>query len=131
MENNLHKGATGKLFELARENRKKETKAEKMLWDELRNRKFNGFKFRRQHPLADYIADFYCHEMGLVVELDGYQHLEKEHKEYDRVRTMHLNDLDITVIRFTNNDVIYDMEGVLGMVAKHLYPSPSPQRRRE
>ncbi len=131
MKNELHKGATGKLFELARANRKNPTQAEKMLWDELRNRKLNGFKFRRQHPISNYIADFYCHELALVLELDGHQHQEKDQKEYDKVRTMNLNDLNIKVIRFKNEDVLYDLEGVLELVAKHLYPSPSPSKRRE
>lgn len=127
MENDLHKGANGKLIELARSNRKKETEAERRLWNELRNRKFKGLKFRRQHPLSNYIVDFYCHEYSLAIELDGTQHQQIEQALYDKERTEVLNSLGIKVIRFTNNDVLYDTEGVLGMVANHLNPSPSPQ----
>lgn len=125
-EKDLHQGANGKLFELARENRKKETRAEKKLWDELRNRKLNGLKFRRQHPLALYIADFYCHEHKLVIEIDGRQHQEAEQKEYDTQRTIELEERGIGVLRFSNEDIEYDIKGVLEMILSHLNPNPSP-----
>lgn len=71
---NLHKGATGKLYEYGRELRRTSTKAEKILWEHLRDKRMNGLKFRRQPPLDKYIADFYCHEKKLVIELDGSVH---------------------------------------------------------
>ena len=64
---NLHKAADGKLYEYARDLRKNETSAEDLLWRNLRNRKLNGFKFRRQHPLDKFIVDFYCHEKKLAI----------------------------------------------------------------
>jgi len=104
-DDNLHKGAIGKLFEYSRELRQVSTEAEKLLWAELRNRKLNGLKFRRQHPIDKYIVDFYCHEKKLVIELDGSIHDKKENKEYDQARTIELGGLKIKVIRFRNDEV--------------------------
>ena len=78
---NLHKEAIGKLYQYGRELRQESTEVEKLLWTELRNRKLNGLKFRRQHPLDKFIVDFYCNEKKLVVELDGGVHDEKINKE--------------------------------------------------
>ncbi|MEJ0106852.1 MAG: endonuclease domain-containing protein [Bacteroidota bacterium] len=94
---NLHKGAIGKLYEYSRELRQVSTEAEKLLWAELRNRKLNGLKFRRQHPIDKYIADFYCHEKKIVIEVDGVVHDKKENKEYDQARTIELDKLKINV----------------------------------
>ncbi|MBS1576389.1 MAG: endonuclease domain-containing protein [Bacteroidetes bacterium] len=110
---NLHKGAIGKLFEYSRELRQVSTEAEKLLWSELRNRKLNGLKFRRQHPVDKYVADFYCHEKRLVIELDGVVHDKKENKEYDQARTIELAGLKINVLRFRNDEVENDIEKVL------------------
>ena len=71
MEDHLHKGANPELFHFARLNRQVQTEAEAILWKCLRNRNLRGFKFRRQHPIADFIADFFCLECNLVVELTG------------------------------------------------------------
>ena len=93
------------MFEYSRELRQVSTEAEKLLWAELRNRKLNGLKFRRQHPIDKYIVDFYCHEKKLVIELDGSIHDKKENKEYDQARTIELGGLKIKVIRFRNDEV--------------------------
>jgi len=74
------------IIDLARELRKTETSAEKLLWEMLRDRKLLGLKFRRQHPIGRYIADFFCHEIGLVIELDGAIHENMDQKEYDAIR---------------------------------------------
>lgn len=110
---NLHKGAVGKLYEYGRELRQSTTEAEKILWEHLRNRKLKGLKFRRQHPIDKFVADFYCHEKNLIIELDGGVHDVKENKEYDANRTFMLNEIDITVIRFRNEEVINEIEEVL------------------
>jgi len=110
---NLHKEAIGKLYQYGRELRQESTEAEKLLWEELRNRKFNGLKFRRQHPLDKFIVDFYCNEKKIVLELDGGVHNEKINKEYDEARTAMLAGLNIIVLRFKNEEVINDMQGVL------------------
>jgi very-short-patch-repair endonuclease len=114
---NLHKEAIGKLYQYARELRQESTAAEKLLWAELRNRKLNGLKFRRQHPIDKFIADFYCNEKKLVVELDGGVHAEKINEEYDEARTAMLTGLNIIVLRFKNEDVINDIKDVLKKIS--------------
>jgi very-short-patch-repair endonuclease len=113
---NLHKGSIGKLFEYARDLRKNETSAEDLLWRNLRNRRLDGLKFRRQHPLDKFIADFYCHEKRLVIEVDGSVHDSRDAKEGDDGRTFELKELGITVIRFRNEEVLNDMSLVLKMI---------------
>ena len=110
---NLHKAATGKLYQYGRELRQESTEAEKLLWAELRNRKLNGWKFRRQHPLDKFIVDFYCNEKKLVVELDGSVHSEKINKEYDEARTAMLSALNVIVLRFKNEEVVNDIKETL------------------
>ena len=96
--------------ELARQLRKSETKAEKKLWSELRGKQLEGIKFRRQEPLGDYIVDFVTFESDLVIEVDGGQHLENE---ADEKRDDWLSDQGFTVMRFWNNQVLGNTEGVL------------------
>src|SRR6187397_2582670 len=110
---NLHKEAIGKLYQYGRDLRQESTEAEKLLWAELRNRKLNGLKFRRQHPLDKFIVDFYCNEKKLVVELDGSIHDEKINREYDEARTAMLAGLNIYVLRLKNEEVINDIRNVL------------------
>jgi len=114
---NLHKEAIGKLYQYGRELRQELTVAEKLLWAELRNRKLNGLKFRRQHPLDKFIVDFYCNEKKLVVELDGGVHDEKINKEYDEARSVMLAGLNIVVLRFKNEEVINDVLNVLKKIS--------------
>ncbi|OGI60568.1 hypothetical protein A2641_03480 [Candidatus Nomurabacteria bacterium RIFCSPHIGHO2_01_FULL_37_25] len=101
----------------ARYLRHKETKAEKMLWRELRNRKL-GIKFRRQHPLEKFILDFYAPEIKLCVELDGSSH--KENLEYDKLRTEYLKSNEIRTIRFWNREVETNLENVLEKIKKEI-----------
>ena len=114
---NLHKEAIGKLYQYGRELRKESTEAEKLLWAELRNRKLNGLKFRRQHPLDKFSVDFYCNEKKLVVELDGNIHDKAINKEYDEARTAMLSGLNVVVLRFKNEDVINNMKDVLKKIS--------------
>jgi len=114
---NLHEGALGKLYQYGRELRQESTEAEKLLWAELRNRKLNGLKFRRQHPLDKFIVDFYCNERKLVIELDGSVHDKKINKEYDDARTAMLAGLNIIVLRFKNEDVTSNLKGVIGKIS--------------
>ena len=90
--------------------RKELTLAEAKLWSRIRNDQL-GVNFRRQHAIGNYIPDFVCIEKKLIVELDGSQHLEQE--EYDDERTKYLNSLGYKVIRFWNNDVMKNMDGVI------------------
>ena len=92
------------------------TNAEQLLWNEIRAHRFGGLKFRRQVPLGPYIADFLCVEKKLIIELDGKSHEGK--KSYDERRTKYLEECDLRVLRFTNDDVEGDMEGVLQRIAE-------------
>ncbi len=94
--------------------RKHQTEAEKRLWYHLRNRGMKGCKFRRQHPIGAFVADFVCIERGLVVEVDGGQH-NTEIAE-DNKRTAYLESKGFRVVRFWNNDVLNDTGSVLGVI---------------
>ena len=92
----------------ARRLRRDQTDAEKAIWRMLRNRQFAALKFRRQHPIGRYFVDFYCHEKRLVIEIDGGQHSVAR----DRERTEYLDARRLTVLRFWNNEVLANPEGV-------------------
>ena len=109
---NMYYGADISTRMKAKKLRKEMTESEILLWECLRNRK-TGFKFRRQHPIGIYIADFYCHELKLVVEVDGEIHNARDQIEWDNYRTMNMHLMNITVIRFSNEDVQNHMEKVL------------------
>ena len=105
----------------ARQLRKNQTEAEKLLWNVLRGRKFHGYKFRRQHPVSGlYILDFYCFEKMLAIELDGMHHQEEGQKQLDEERTNVLRMLGIKVVRFTNEQVINQTEEVLKKILEAL-----------
>ena len=99
-----------------RDLRVKQTEAEKILWQKLRNRQINGFKFFRQCSIGKYIADFYCSELRLVIELDGSQHYEENSLEYDNIREEFMKSLDIKTIRFRNLDVFKSLDEVMERV---------------
>ncbi|MBN4062283.1 MAG: hypothetical protein COA57_12145 [Flavobacteriales bacterium] len=105
-------GASTKAYKTARDLRKSQTKAEKMLWHILRNRNIGNHKFRRQHPIGPFFADFYCHEALLVIEVDGDIHELKEVKEYDAERQEYIEGLGLTVLRFTNEEVLEEPDRV-------------------
>jgi len=93
--------------------RKNLTPAEAVLWRCLKGKKLDGRKFRRQHSIGKYIADFYCPSENLGVELDGKDHFTIEGSEYDLKRDEYMNSLGINVLRFENRDVYYSLEAVL------------------
>ena len=103
----------------ARENRKKQTPAELLLWEYLRQEQM-GVDFRCQHIIYDYIVDFVCLDKALVVEVDGAYHAEREQAEDDEVRTAHLEQIGFRVIRFKNEDVLYNIDSVLGKIRDEL-----------
>jgi len=115
----LYAGASAEVFNLAHILRRSMTPAEKFLWQYIRNNKL-GVKFRRQHPLYFYIADFYCHELKLVIELDGGIHFLPENKERDEGRTAELDRFDIKVIRFKNEEVFESLSLVLGKITEKI-----------
>ncbi len=99
------------LINKARQNRKNPTPAENKLWcDVLQGKRFAGLKFTRQKPIDDYIVDFYCAELMLAIEVDGDTHATRQ--QYDQLRTQRLKRLGVEVIRYTNSDVLNDLEGV-------------------
>lgn len=100
----MHYGASTVIFRRAEELRKFPTHAELIIWGYLAGNRL-GVKFRRQHPLANYIADFYCHSLRLVIEIDGSIHNKQEVKINDNERQAHIESLGLTVIRFTNDEV--------------------------
>jgi very-short-patch-repair endonuclease len=112
-DNPLFLGSSGKTFSNAKELRKSMTQAEVLLWNILRNKKLKGLKFRHQHPIAGYIADFYCHEIKLIIELDGGIHQLSDYKEHDEGRTFELEALGIKIIRFKNDEVLDNIEEAL------------------
>ena len=102
------------LVELARKLRHDMTPAEQILWRELRGRRFQGWKFRRQHVVGPYIADFYCPQIQLLIELDGKTHIGNE--EHDGERQEVLEGMGNTVLRFLNPDVYDEKEAVLELI---------------
>ena len=112
-DDSMWKGAKPETFNKAKVLRNKMTKAEDIMWNNLRTKKLNNYKFRRQHPVLNYIADFYCHELRLIIEIDGGYHNNIKQAEYDQKRTDILNLNGIKVIRFTNDEVINDSHLVL------------------
>lgn len=101
------------LLEFAKSMRHSTTDAENLMWQLLRAKRFMNLKFRRQHVIASFIVDFYCHELGLVIELDGSQHGMDDAIEYDAERTKFLEALGLTVVRYWNSDVLGRVDVVL------------------
>jgi very-short-patch-repair endonuclease len=104
MSNSLHRKTGEMNFENAKRMRKDPTHEEYVMWEEVRNRKLLNHKFRRQHPLNKYIADFYCYELAPVIELDGKYHEEEEAIEKEKKRTEDLKGLGVTVYRISNEE---------------------------
>lgn len=112
-DDGMWKGAPSTSFKKANLFRGNETDAEKILWEKLRNNNLGGFKFRRQHPISLYIADFYCHKLKLIIEVDGEYHYTKEQIPKDEERTEILEFNGIRVIRFSNDEILLNIENVL------------------
>lgn len=120
IERNMFYGAGKNIFEKANALRKRMTLPEKIIWDELKNRRITKVKFRRQHPVDIFIVDFYCHEIKLAIEIDGEVHQDEDVKEYDDGRTHDIEKLGITVLRFTNTDVINQRSKVISAIKKSI-----------
>ncbi len=121
-----------KLKKLARKLRNDSTKSEIRLWEQLKRKQFFGYDFHRQKPLLNYIADFYCYELKLVIELDGYSHQFEEVVEKDELKQKELENIGLTVLRFDDSEVMEDMNNVLreleGYVVEFEKHTPSPSR---
>ncbi len=111
--------------------RNEATPAERQLWKYLSKRQVCGYKFSRQMPVGPYYADFLCRELGLIIEIDGYSH--ETQQSNDVRRTHDLVDHGYRVIRFTNDDVLSNVEGVIRQIELTIatMPTPNPSRKRE
>ncbi|MGD0780544.1 MAG: endonuclease domain-containing protein [Dehalococcoidales bacterium] len=111
------------LKELSKNLRDNLTEAERCLWTRLRL-KHLGYVFYRQKPIGDYIVDFYCPKAKLVVEVDGGQHFKKDTASNDRVRNQYLQNLGLTVLRFSNAEVLKNTDNITKMIYKRITSSP-------
>jgi len=111
-------GAKPAIFEKAKMLRKNMTKHEVILWGALKGNKLLGLRFKAQHPIDKFIADFYCHKVSLVVEIDGNNHLMKDQAEYDQGRTYEMESLGLSVIRLTNDEIDSDLKEVVRKLKK-------------
>ena len=100
----------------ARQLRKNSTVPERLLWSRLRGRNLAGLKFRRQHPIGDFVVDFYCHEHHLAIELDGESHADRG--EADRRRQEIIERLGVRVVRYGNDDILKDLDTVLEQILR-------------
>ena len=109
-----------KLKELARRLRNDSTLGEVLLWRELNNKQMYGYDFHRQKPLLNYIVNFYCYELDLVIEVDGQYHNHEEKYQADILRDKELESHDLTILRFTEQEVRKDMVNVLRTIEHHI-----------
>jgi len=115
-----------RLTHLAKNLRKRSTDAELLLWSRVRAGRFESLRFRRQHPIGQHIVDFVCLEKKLVIELDGGQHNLPDNIQKDKQRDAWLEKEGYTVVRFWDNEVIMNTNGVLEVIRERLYRAPSP-----
>jgi very-short-patch-repair endonuclease len=106
------------IFEKAKALRNNMTNAELLLWEKLKGKQMLGLRFRPQHPIDIFIADFYCHPIKLVIEVDGGIHKTEDQKEYDIGRTAELSYWEIKVIRFTNEEIENDIKQVIKKIER-------------
>jgi very-short-patch-repair endonuclease len=118
-------------LDFARKLRKNQTDAEKLLWSILRSRQLLSLKFRRQQPVGPYILDFYCHDYKLCIELDGGQHYTTKGQQNDKDRVAFLAQRGIHVLRFSNLDVLKNLEAVLLRIIEEVTSLTPPLSRRE
>ena len=120
-----------KLKPLSSNLRSNMTDAEKLIWSKIRRKQLNDVQFYRQKNIDHYIIDFYCPEAKLIIEIDGGQHYEKEGMRKDRKRDDYLKRLDLTILRFSDIDVLKNINGVLERINEHLKNLPQPLFRKE
>jgi very-short-patch-repair endonuclease len=126
-QENFYYGASQELIDRARGLRHNMTDAERVLWNILRRKQLNGYRFRRQHPIARFIVDFLCFKAKLIIELDGGVHQNPEQKEYDENRTHDLEELGFRVVRFQNEEVLFSPQEVINTIEKLISESPDCQ----
>ncbi|MDO4249264.1 MAG: endonuclease domain-containing protein [Neisseria sp.] len=127
MQNKLFANRNPVLQERAKNLRSNMSEAETRLWHHLRAGRLNGYKFRRQQPMGNYIVDFVCVTPKLIVEADGGQHAEQA--GYDAERTVYLNSLGFTVLRFWNDEILRQTEDVLAEILRALQTLERPSEK--
>jgi len=110
------------LVSLSRNLRKRQTDAENLLWRHLRGKQLEGFRFRRQHPIGRYIADFVCLEKRLILEIDGGQHAIEKEKDIERDNWLKAE--GYSTLRFWNNEVLSNLEGVFETIRLNILSNP-------
>jgi very-short-patch-repair endonuclease len=115
-----------RLIKLAREFRKEATYTENLLWQALRKHKQAGLKFRRQHPIIGFVADLYCAEHKLIIEIDGDVHEDESVAEHDKKRQAALEQAGYRVIRFTTSEVTLNIDGVISRILIACGKNPLP-----
>ena len=122
------------LKQISRTLRKNMTKEEIILWSRIRRKQIKEAQFYRQKPIGNFIADFYCPKAKLIIEIDGSQHYEKEGIEKDKIRDEYFESLGLKVLRFTNLDVLRNLNGVLERIYENIpdltTKSPQPPLRK-
>ncbi|MCX6302408.1 MAG: endonuclease domain-containing protein [Bacteroidia bacterium] len=126
IERDMYLGAKPKLFRLALGMRNNPTEAEEILWKHLKKFRKDGLVFRRQHPIDIFIADFYCHKIKVIIEVDGDVHLNDQTQEYDDGRSGELERFGIKVIRFKNEEIINNQKLVLQKIKSIIAELSSP-----
>jgi len=121
MKRKMFLGADKNVFENAKALRGNLTNAELFLWSYLKQKPF-GYKFRRQHPISIYIADFYCHALKLIIEVDGKIHSEIDIQKRDIERQKNLESEGISFLRFTNEDVEKNLNNVISKIEGYFKP---------
>lgn len=119
------------LKDFAKANRKNPTPAEELLWHQVRNRSIDGYKFRRQHPVSGFIPDFVCLDAKLIIEVDGAYHNDEQLKNYDAARTQWLQEYNYALLRFTNEEVMSDIDAVVKKIKESLSENVKQLKKSE
>ncbi|HPP08537.1 MAG TPA: endonuclease domain-containing protein [bacterium] len=109
-----------KLKKFSRTLRQEMTDAERLFWSKVRMKQLNGYQFYRQRPIGEYVVDFYCPRAKLIIEIDGGQHYEDDGRRKDEMRDKFLSGIGLKILRFSDRDVIENIEGVVEHVLENL-----------
>ena len=120
IERHMFYGAKRNIFLRAIDLRNEMTKAEKVLWGELKKKAIFKARWKRQHPIDIFVVDFYCHKYKLVIEVDGEIHQDEEIREHDEGREHDIKKLGISILRFTNKEVLEDIESVKNRILQEI-----------
>lgn len=120
-----------KLKNTSRKLRQNLTEAEKLLWSKIRKKQIENLQFYRQRPIGNYVVDFYCFNVKLIIEVDGGQHYEVAIEKKDKIRDAYLKRLGFKIIRFSNLDVLRNIDGVIEKIKEEIHPNPPLKKEGE